>query len=615
MTLKYKKIYAILLAACLLATHRTQAQEILSPTPTNMVLARQTALNRTQTTPPTAQTLGGLVPLELPFVDDFSQSTPYPNPARWTDAAVYINAHYGVQPPTYGVATFEGLNGAGAPYDNTTTSTYGIADYLTSQPINLASKAPSDSVYLSFFYQPEGLGEKPDQKDSLVLQFKKNNGDWVSLWRKAGTTLQPFEQILIPVRNAVYFHGAFQFRFLNYASLTGNIDHWHIDYIRLAAARTYNSFNIDDVAFRYAPSNVLAPYTQVPYTQFLAMNPWQQPNLNIIAANLSSGARNLDYRYQAYNNNTNALIFSSAPNNVALSPANEFTCTYPTLTIPTTTNTDSLRLQINYTLNTTPDANRSNDTLRQYLDFYNEFAYDDGTAEYAYGLNVSGGQIAYKFRLSTPDTLRAIKMHFAQIVEPMNATFILQIWKNITDPAPIYEQEVTLTPATYTSINDFGTLIRLDTLLAVADSFFVGWQQPTTKLLNVGLDKNNNPQNVRFYNVGGGWLPSNIGGTWLMRPILNATNLIFAGIKNTENDPKISPIKIYPNPVTQGFLVMEIQENHRHTPITICDMQGRTVWQNPANNHQNKITINTTQWAKGVYVLKNAGNCTKIVVQ
>jgi hypothetical protein len=60
---------------------------------------------------------------------------------------------------------------------------------------------------------------------------------------------------------------------------------------------------------------------------------------------------------------------------------------------------------------------------------------------------------------------------------------------------------------------------------------------------------------------------------------------------------------------------MEIQENHRHTPITICDMQGRTVWQNPANNHQNKITINTTQWAKGVYVLKNAGNCTKIVVQ
>jgi hypothetical protein len=81
------------------------------------------------------------------------------------------------------------------------------------------------------------------------------------------------------------------------------------------------------------------------------------------------------------------------------------------------------------------------------------------------------------------------------------------------------------------------------------------------------------------------------------------------------NDPKTSPIKIYPNPVTQGFLVMEIQENHRHTPITICDMQGRTVWQSSANNHQNKITINTTQWVKGVYVLKNAGNCTKIVVQ
>ena len=585
-TMKAKFLKTIFFITCsFFTTDNLFAQELLLPLKSNSALKNQRMPARVQS----------VVALSLPFIDDFSGALPYPNPSLWADAAVYINPNYGVNAPTYGVATFDGLNGIGEPYDNSTSNTYGVADYLTSQPINLGNKAPSDSVYLSFFFQPEGLGEQPDAKDSLVVQLKKSNGDWVSVWRKGGTILKPFKQVLLPVRNSAYFHGDFQFRFLNYASLTGNLDHWHIDYVRLAAVRTHTDTLIDDVSFRYTPQNMLAPYTQVPYSQLNGSN-WQKPNLEITAKNLSTGARNLAYRYAAFNQTNNASISISPPNNVALGAGNEFLCVYPTTNIPILPQ-DSLQLKITYTLNTTPDANRSNDTVTHIQDFFNEFAYDDGSAEYGYGLNVTGGQIAYKFKLNRPDTLRAIKMHFAQIIEPINSSFSLRIWKHIanaTNPSDLllYEQEVTLSATDYGYINDFGTLIRLDTALALTDSFYIGWQQPDPKLLNIGLDRNNNPQNVRFYNINGSWLPSNISGTWLMRPVLNGNNLQFAGNQGLES----AKLMVYPNPATD-YIAFDLKTN--------CDAQIIDILGNVVGNYANVLgKIDVSKLARGVYFVR-----------
>ena len=54
-----------------------------------------------------------------------------------------------------------------------------VAEYLTSARIRLDSimepepraLTPADSIYLSFYYQPQGNGNAPEEQDSLVLQF------------------------------------------------------------------------------------------------------------------------------------------------------------------------------------------------------------------------------------------------------------------------------------------------------------------------------------------------------------------------------------------------------------------------------------------------------------
>jgi hypothetical protein len=49
-------------------------------------------------------------------------------------------------------------------------------------PINLSADSVGDSVYLSFFYQPQGNGFYPSNGDSLMLFFKNKFGDFVKVW-------------------------------------------------------------------------------------------------------------------------------------------------------------------------------------------------------------------------------------------------------------------------------------------------------------------------------------------------------------------------------------------------------------------------------------------------
>src|SRR5690606_4842121 len=94
--------------------------------------------------------------LTLPFIDDFSQNWHFPNQNLWQDIQVYVNSNYPINPPSYGVATFDGLDSTGYPYDFSSSTSWGIADSLTSHPIDLTTI--NDSVYLSFQYQPQGNG-------------------------------------------------------------------------------------------------------------------------------------------------------------------------------------------------------------------------------------------------------------------------------------------------------------------------------------------------------------------------------------------------------------------------------------------------------------------------
>ena len=114
----------------------------------------------------------------LPFFDDFSHSNIYPDSTKWTDNNVLVNDGFPLCPPNRNGATFDVLDANGRVYDYSISNAF-VAEYLTSVRIRLDSimkpepraLTPADSVYLSFYYQPQGNGNTPESQDSLVLQF------------------------------------------------------------------------------------------------------------------------------------------------------------------------------------------------------------------------------------------------------------------------------------------------------------------------------------------------------------------------------------------------------------------------------------------------------------
>lgn len=125
-------------------------------------------------------------PLELPFLDDFSTSNVYPDTSKWMYSnSVFINKDFPHRAPNIGAATFDAIDSLGNVYPNAVWIPF-EADKMTSKPIRLDSVftpvaralEPADSLYLSFFYQPQGNGDDPEPWDTLLLEFARQ-GDSV----------------------------------------------------------------------------------------------------------------------------------------------------------------------------------------------------------------------------------------------------------------------------------------------------------------------------------------------------------------------------------------------------------------------------------------------------
>jgi len=230
-----KKIF-IILSLILINISWAYSQEIITQLSTNPQLVSQyRAKNKLK---------ASTVSLKLPFIDDFSNYTGFPDSNLWMDNYVYINTQFAIYPPTIGVATFDALNDSGVIYPLATPSQF-PADTLTSRPIRLDSifqpalKALkiSDSLYFSFYFQPAGgrglpwelLGDAPEPNDSLVLEFYNPLlQKWNRVWGTKGMPLDSiylktsryFKYVIIPVKDSAnYYKDGFQFRFRNYCSL------------------------------------------------------------------------------------------------------------------------------------------------------------------------------------------------------------------------------------------------------------------------------------------------------------------------------------------------------------------------------------------------------------
>ena len=173
----------------------------------------------------------------LPFWDDFSYNGQNPNANFWLYGNdVLINSGEGINPPTLNVATFDGINATGGPHSD--SEFVEPADSLISRPIDLSILPESKraTVYLSFFWQMQGRGELPDERDSIRLQFFTKDAQWVTQWVVTGgqkNAFDVFQKQYVAIRDSKYYHSGFKFKFQNFGKTNGPFDAWHLDYIYL----------------------------------------------------------------------------------------------------------------------------------------------------------------------------------------------------------------------------------------------------------------------------------------------------------------------------------------------------------------------------------------------
>jgi hypothetical protein len=555
-------------------------------------MAQKTFYDRQSSLPSVSDTL------VLPFFDDFSLFTVWPDQTRWTDSLAFINFNFPINPPTVGVATFDGLDQTGNPFNNSSPSASGLCDELTSMHLDLNKDdnglpyVPSDSIFLVFQYQRKGLGDAPDANDSLVLQFYSPvSSVWESVWAVTGGSADTlFNKVKISINEPDYRQRGFRFRFRNYGSQTGNADIFNVDYVSLRKFLPPDYENIRDFAYVYQAKSLLKTYSSVPWKHYAQQSQSQQQSMMDTSSDLTVRNNNESNPFpikvagniiDQYGSST-PIVGGGGLNSIQV-PLNENKgAPAPLLNnyyFQDMTTGDRATFTSVYEIGQTSggivDDYPQNDTLRHFQELYNYYAYDDGSAEVAYGVSGIGAQLAYKFELLSDDTLRAVQMFFTQIgANVSNSVFRIAIWTGGNSPSgsPIYEK-FNQSPNYSDSINGFYTY-KTDPLFLTAGTYYFGWIQNLSTVLNLGLDLNTEVDPSRkFFNVTGNWQNSAIDGAWMIRPVFSSTP-IDVGINDVKDD---SAVTLYPNPANDIVNIDINQKLRAEMTMEIIDVTGRVV--------------------------------------
>jgi hypothetical protein len=589
-------IFTITVSLAAISTSNSFAQEAEQPLIYNPVIKKERSKLKEFNPVSNRAMTSSCDTLLLPFVDDFSAGGIYPDTCLWTDSNVFVNDDFPVNPPSIGVATFDGLNKYGEQYNPSLTS-YGPADTLTSKPIDL--DFPNDTtVWLSFYYQPQGLGTNMQPRDSLVLELFGSDNLWHRVWSKTGSANAPFALKMYNVRDTIYLFRGFRFRFINYASLYGMIDQWNLDYIRLDTGRSATDTVItNDVAFVKRSLSALRNYQSVPYAHYknnelAAMDITK----NVVIRNLDTVAANPDHSLEFLLDDF-SVDYSTGPAAVSVS-GNSTTISTKTFSphlFPSITSQDSLVNYIRH-VKSPSDSNPSNDTLLEKQELYNYYCYDDGTAEAGYGVPTLGARIAYKFDLLTADSLRAIQMRF--IYGNFNVSlslFNIMLWNNLNPNNNGTQLLFSQHPYYGDSINEFYTYI-LSNPVAVSGTFYIGWEQLDASFLNIGLDKNINSNANMFYTTTGTWQNSSIPGSWMIRPVFGkASDLVSTG-NNFSSERNIS---MYPNPASEYLIFKNNAKGKEIIYYLLTDISGRVISEGIAADQQ----LNVSDVPNGMYMV------------
>ncbi len=535
--------------------------------------------------------------LQLPFFEDFSTTKgTNPEPKLWINGGTVVNNSFPLNQPGKFVATFDGRSAKGVPYNYINQLSYGGTDTLTSRPIDLAVYKPADSLYMSFYWQAKGIGELPDEDDTLIVSFLNKSKIWIPVWKQQGNVKSDlFFQKLIAIKDTSYLHANFQFRFEAKGRQSGAFDTWHVDYIYLNKNRTYTDIYSKDIATTRFTSSYLKRYSAMPMRQYL-VNPAAEVNDTLRAEmfNLQAVGNFTPYAWKIEDVFSGRVYYDApAPSFGNLPP--KITGTRQLIFPPVTSfNSNKAILKFQFSI-TTSDAVQPdlpgfdltvNDSISTYTVLDDYYAYDDGTAEIGADFDQNLGKVAVQFVLSKPDSIGAVRFNFSpyfnnpytkDTVSSGGQFFLLQILENEKGKPgkTLYQQSIRVKYGS--SVNNFAEY-GLDRNIAIKDTFYVAWAKITQEVIGVGVDKNT-PQFAGkiFYSNGTDWIRNtSLKGSLMVRPVL-ATKPSNGpggpgGVTSTE-EPFGEPLVVYPNP-TSGVLRWNVT-GIRH--ISIFDISGREI--------------------------------------
>jgi hypothetical protein len=509
----------------------------------------------------------------------------------WTDLSTYHNYTHAVNPWTLGVVTFDGLDETGYPYAIGTTQT-NYADFLTSKTIDLSSYVPSDSIYISFLVQRQGFGDAPEQQDSLVLEFFDQASDeWDRIWATNGGPLNDFQIAHLKITNAAYLTNGFRFRFKNYGALSGMLDEFHLDYVHLRSGSGYQDTLFKDFAFVYPIGSLIDTYTEVPWEHWVNDPTHMNPEVKVVVRNGSNiSENNMNGSVKVDFGGTTEGTFNLVAQTLSGGNINY---------APRTTYSSLHDFTGAYTFSTAPPVNiktfdvigsvgapfpnlSMNDSSYTKQVFENVYAYDDGSAEAAYGISQVQGRVALRFEPYQADTLLGVRICFVPTVKDLsNKLFLLTVWgdNNGVPGAVLYEDQF-FYPRTPIYEDDRGIytdyLLNNTRLPLEDEAFYVGMRQIDVDPLNVGFDRNIIQPGKLFYSINGGinWSNSSQQGVPMIRPIIKTLdnyNLAVGELTIEEID-----WNVYPNPTT-GVVNIEWRSEGMFPGAVLVDSQGRVV--------------------------------------
>jgi len=551
--------------------------------------------------------------LTLPFFDDFAFTVNgSPNPALWINGGTYVSNTFTIGQPTLNVATFDGSDANGRPYNFASPYVQGNGDTLTSQPIDLSS-VDDTSAYLSFYTQLRGLGELPDTTDFLHLYFLNQQGDWKKVWGKEGPKHDNNFNYTKLALKPEYLHPNFQFRFISYGRLSGQFDMWHLDYVYLNKNRSKaDDQYLDDIACTVPVNSFLKRYTSMPIKQYLAKATTEVTDtLRSEIRFLSRAFINTINISYTLKDEISGRVFQNVNNLQA--PIKGLATLKQGFRPNAVTFSDTLKkvvLTTKFKILTTdgiPGVDlRRNDSISGRTELSDYYAYDDGSAESAVYFNRSLGRTAVRYVVNTPDNISAVRMNIVPTVKDMTGQSItIQVWstekgrpKNI-----LYQKAYKVSyPAKFNEFVEF----PFDYGVAVRDTFYVGWLQVGQDGVPVGLDRNNSHEDQIFINSGQEWVPytsfkndpslAYFQGSLMIRPV-------FGTLKSSPPLTSVEPVEepswdVYPNP-SRGIVSWNSGNVKQVEVFQLNGMRLRTQLVQPAES-----SIDLSQFSDGIYFLR-----------